>query len=124
MLVIGREMAAIEEAHRGAAKQRDQARMDQLCNRIDDIEREISELVSPSLEGIFWQAETLKSLSEFKVENDDHLSRCHDALIDNIITGLKRLSGNTFVGLHDYGPAEEFDLQQPAAAQTHPAATG
>jgi hypothetical protein len=62
--------------------------------RVSEIEVEIAKLVASSLEGILWQARILKRLGVYDLEIDARPRRCHNALIANIIAGLKRLSAS------------------------------
>jgi hypothetical protein len=57
--------------------------VDELCNRIDEIEKRIAAIVPASMKGIIVQARLLKSRWGIKPRDVD------DQLIDNVLAGLE-----------------------------------
>jgi hypothetical protein len=57
--------------------------VDELCNRIDEIEKRIAAIVPASMKGIIVQARLLKSRWGIKPSDVD------DQLIDNVLAGLE-----------------------------------
>jgi hypothetical protein len=84
VVALGREWQALEEVE-------DQDCVDQLTNRVLQIERELARQIPASLEGVLWQVRKLKHLTDFDLENSPDAAACVFPMIDNVIVGIERL---------------------------------